>query len=53
MEFFGGKMNFVLEDGSAYYPRANFDSIGNSIVTVFQVLSGENWNEAMYVLVFC
>ena len=28
--------------------RHNFDDIYTSIVTIFQVLTGENWNEVMY-----
>lgn len=30
------------------YPRANFDTLGHAIITVFQVLTGENWNSVMY-----
>ena len=29
-------------------PRFNFDNFYWSLVTVFQVISGENWNETMY-----
>ncbi len=29
-------------------PRSNFDDLFRSAITVFQVLSGENWNEVMY-----
>ena len=29
-------------------PVAGFDSLGWSFVTVFQILTGENWNEVMY-----
>jgi voltage-dependent calcium channel L type alpha-1D len=29
-------------------PRSNFDDIGHALTTVFQVLTGENWNEVMY-----
>ena len=29
-------------------PRSNFDDFFNSVTTVFQVLTGENWNEVMY-----
>ena len=32
----------------AYVPRANFDSFYWSMVTVFQILTGENWNTIMY-----
>ena len=29
-------------------PRAHFDTFGWALVTVFQILSGENWNAVMY-----
>lgn len=29
-------------------PRENFDSIGFSIITIFEVLMGDNWNYIMY-----
>ena len=29
-------------------PRSNFDDFFSSSITVFQVLTGENWNEVMY-----
>ena len=28
--------------------RANFDSFGWSIITVFQIIGAENWNEVLY-----
>ena len=28
--------------------RSNFDSFGWAVVTIFQMLTGENWNEVMY-----
>jgi hypothetical protein len=43
MQVFGGKFNFV--DGK---PRANFDSFWEAMLTVFQILTGEDWNEVMY-----
>ena len=52
MEIFAGKFkfdsngNFDLENGSI--PRQNFDSIEWAIITVFQVLVGDKWNEVMY-----
>ena len=33
---------------AGYRPRSNFDNLYNSFVVVFQVLSGENWNEVFY-----
>ncbi|KAL3673234.1 hypothetical protein V7S43_000957 [Phytophthora oleae] len=35
-------------DGDEYVPRANFDSLLWSGVTVFQVLTGENWNTVLF-----
>ncbi|EGZ28555.1 hypothetical protein PHYSODRAFT_467180 [Phytophthora sojae] len=32
---------------AAYVPRANFDTMLWSVVTVFQILTGENWNVVM------
>jgi len=29
-------------------PRANFDNFGWAMLSVFQILSGENWNEILY-----
>ena len=31
-----------------YYPRQNFNTLGNSFITVFGILIGENWNSCMY-----
>ncbi|XP_035829518.1 voltage-dependent calcium channel type A subunit alpha-1, partial [Aplysia californica] len=43
MQLFGGKMNF--EDGR---PSAHFDTFPIALLTVFQILTGEDWNEVMY-----
>lgn len=40
MQLFGGAFNFP--DGT---PDANFDTFVISLLTVFQVLTGEDWNE--------
>ena len=45
MQLFGGKM-CGLDDGEV--PRHNFDTLLWALVTVFQVLTGEDWNEVMY-----
>ena len=29
-------------------PRANFDNLANALLTVFIVVSGENWNDVLY-----
>merc|ERR1719197_2469728 len=54
MQLFGNKFGGPSSSSSnqeAYggdVPRHNFDSFGWSFVTVFQVLTGENWNEVLY-----
>ncbi|CAL8071395.1 unnamed protein product [Orchesella dallaii] len=45
MQVFGGKFNF---DSTEDKPRNNFDSFWQSLLTVFQILTGEDWNEVMY-----
>jgi len=37
-----------VELGKSYVPRHNFDTFFWSIITIFQILTGENWNEVMY-----
>jgi hypothetical protein len=50
----GWKRGFSKDDDSAYYsddidiPYNNFDTIWWAMLTVFQVLSGEDWNAVMY-----
>ena len=64
MQFFSNRLRFDAEglpvsfsDYSKYdpsqlehkdQPQAHFDSFGWAFVTIFQVLSGENWNVVMY-----
>jgi hypothetical protein len=43
MQLFGGEWNF--EDGT---PPANFNRFPVALLTVFQILTGEDWNEIMY-----
>ncbi|XP_070176329.1 voltage-dependent calcium channel type A subunit alpha-1-like [Littorina saxatilis] len=43
MQLFGGEMNF--EDGR---PSSHFDTFPTALLTVFQILTGEDWNEVMY-----
>ncbi|XP_037925278.1 muscle calcium channel subunit alpha-1 isoform X4 [Hermetia illucens] len=45
MQVFGGKFNFNKEEDK---PRSNFDSFWQSLLTVFQILTGEDWNTVMY-----
>ncbi|XP_022254974.1 voltage-dependent calcium channel type A subunit alpha-1-like [Limulus polyphemus] len=43
MQLFGGAFNF--HDGT---PPANFNTFPIALLTVFQILTGEDWNEVMY-----
>ncbi|XP_071818049.1 voltage-dependent L-type calcium channel subunit alpha-1D-like isoform X4 [Apostichopus japonicus] len=45
MQLFGGKFNFNPKE---LKPRSNFDNFWQALFTVFQVLTGEDWNEVMY-----
>ncbi|XP_073994416.1 ca[2+]-channel protein alpha[[1]] subunit D isoform X2 [Rhodnius prolixus] len=45
MQVFGGRFNF---DQNKDKPRSNFDSFWQSLLTVFQILTGEDWNAVMY-----
>ncbi|XP_076261446.1 ca[2+]-channel protein alpha[[1]] subunit D isoform X11 [Rhynchophorus ferrugineus] len=44
MQVFGGRFNRKTEEK----PRYNFDSFWQSLLTVFQILTGEDWNTVMY-----
>ncbi|KAA8495059.1 Sodium channel protein type 10 subunit alpha [Porphyridium purpureum] len=55
MQFFGSQ--FLSDAGTVCTPsstedegcpRANWSNFGNAFLVVFQVLTGENWNEAMW-----
>ncbi|KAI0983921.1 hypothetical protein GJ496_006977 [Pomphorhynchus laevis] len=43
MQLFGGEFSF--EEGT---PMQNFDTFTSALITVFQILTGEDWNEVMY-----
>ncbi|XP_042869770.1 voltage-dependent calcium channel type A subunit alpha-1-like isoform X14 [Penaeus japonicus] len=43
MQLFGGSFNFP--EGT---PLANFNTFAIALLTVFQILTGEDWNEVMY-----
>ncbi|KAM5299114.1 voltage-dependent N-type calcium channel subunit alpha-1B [Ctenodactylus gundi] len=43
MQLFGGQFNFDDET-----PTTNFDTFPAAILTVFQILTGEDWNAVMY-----
>ncbi|CAG0896176.1 unnamed protein product [Darwinula stevensoni] len=45
MQLFGGKFDFNAAEEK---PRSNFDSFWQSLLTVFQILTGEDWNAVMY-----
>ncbi|KMQ93677.1 voltage-dependent calcium channel type d subunit alpha-1, partial [Lasius niger] len=45
-QVFGGKFNFSEMEEKT---RHNFDSFWQSLLTVFQILTGEDWNVVMYV----
>ena len=44
MQIFGGNLYFPPEG----LPRANFDTFHHSFISVFQVLTLENWQEILY-----
>ncbi|XP_046731246.1 calcium channel, voltage-dependent, L type, alpha 1D subunit, a isoform X1 [Silurus meridionalis] len=44
MQVFGGKFNF---DGT-HKKRSSFDNFPQALLTVFQILTGEDWNQVMY-----
>lgn len=51
MSFFAGKIKFDEDDrvnplGES--PRTNFDTLHWSVITIFEVLMGEGWNDIMY-----
>ncbi|XP_022594298.1 voltage-dependent T-type calcium channel subunit alpha-1H-like, partial [Seriola dumerili] len=48
MCLFGGKFTFETQSGSTIKDRMNFDSLLWSMVTVFQILTEEDWNLVLY-----
>ena len=51
MQFFAGKIKFnenAQPDSNGKSPRYNFDTINEGFLSVFLLLTGENWNEMMY-----
>ncbi|XP_062842556.1 calcium channel, voltage-dependent, L type, alpha 1S subunit, a [Trichomycterus rosablanca] len=44
MQVFGGKFNFPDQR----VRRSNFDNFPQALITVFQILTGEDWNSVMY-----
>jgi len=50
MQLFGGVYDQAFTPDEK--PRAHFDTFWWAFVTVFQVLTGENWNEVLYNTMF-
>lgn len=51
MQFFAGKLKFNSNDrpdDNGESPRYNFDTFDQAFLSVFIILTGENWNEFMY-----
>uniref|UniRef100_A0A914C6B3 Voltage-dependent calcium channel type A subunit alpha-1 n=1 Tax=Acrobeloides nanus TaxID=290746 RepID=A0A914C6B3_9BILA len=46
MQLFGGKFNFPN-----MHPYTHFDTFPIALITVFQILTGEDWNEVMYIAI--
>lgn len=46
MQLFGGKFNFP-----SMHPYTHFDTFPIALITVFQILTGEDWNEVMYLAI--
>ncbi|KAJ8373279.1 hypothetical protein AAFF_G00266900 [Aldrovandia affinis] len=44
MQVFGGKFNFPDKE----VQRSNFDNFPQALISVFQILTGEDWNTLMY-----
>ncbi|XP_071821818.1 voltage-dependent calcium channel type A subunit alpha-1-like isoform X3 [Apostichopus japonicus] len=45
MQLFGGSFNFNHREAK---PTSNFDTFPIALMTVFQILTGEDWNTVMY-----
>nr|AXF54067.1 voltage-dependent calcium channel A type alpha-1 [Ditylenchus destructor] len=46
MQLFGGKFNF-----QNVHPYTHFDTFPIALITCFQILTGEDWNEVMYLAI--
>ncbi|KAI6210463.1 Voltage-dependent calcium channel A type alpha-1 [Aphelenchoides besseyi] len=46
MQLFGGRFNFPN-----MHPYTHFDTFPIALITVFQILTGEDWNEIMYLAI--
>ncbi len=47
MQFFNGHLVTLKGERSRY----NFNTFGWSLITIFIILTGENWNEIMYIVI--
>lgn len=47
MQMYAGRFNFEKGPSMLVRPRTNFDSLGSSLLTVFIVVSGENWDSIL------
>lgn len=47
MQMYAGRFTFSKGPSYIVRPRTNFDSLGSAILTVFIVVSGENWDEIL------
>ena len=48
MQLFGDKFCGLDRRSPGFCPRENFDSILNALLSVFQIVTGEDWNKIMY-----
>ncbi|XP_031167426.2 voltage-dependent T-type calcium channel subunit alpha-1H-like [Sander lucioperca] len=48
MHLFGGKSYYETQHGEVIVERKNFDTLLWAMVTVFQILTQEDWNRVMY-----
>lgn len=55
MSFFAGNVKFDEDDNvdlvNGEPPRENFDSLEWSVITIFEVMMGEGWNDLMYSVI--
>ena len=56
MTMYGGTLPYECEDNYlgeevCYAPRANYDSLFTSAVVSYQIMTMENWNEVLYLLI--
>lgn len=57
MSFYAGKVKFDEFDKidliNGKSPRENFDTLGNSVLTIFEVLMGAGWSDIMFSYIRC